>query len=220
MNKNIECILFDLDGTFADTSKDMCDALNTILTEKKFTNVNCKELKLHISRGAVGIIDYASKVNGRSIDSSLMRAEFLQEYSNNTFVHTKMVDGIAELIKNIEKNHIKWGIVTNKHSKYVNKILKGFSINEDVKYLITGDMLEETKPSPEGLLKAIEMADVNAENTIYVGDDERDIIAGKNAGMFTVAADFGFIGPDKDIHSWNADVNINKPLDLIKILSL
>ena len=84
MNKKIECILFDLDGTFADTSKDMCDALNTILTEKKFTNVNCKELKLHISRGAVGIIDYASKVNGRSIDSSLMRAEFLQEYSDNT----------------------------------------------------------------------------------------------------------------------------------------
>ena len=85
MNKNIECILFDLDGTFADTSKDMCDALNTILTEKKFTNVNCKELKLHISRGAVGIIDYASKVNGRSIDSSLMRAEFLQEYSNKIY---------------------------------------------------------------------------------------------------------------------------------------
>ena len=131
-----------------------------------------------------------------------------------------MVDGIAELIKNIEKNNIKWGIVTNKHSKYVNKILKGFSINEDVKYLVTGDMLEETKPNPEGLLKAIEMAGVDAENTIYVGDDERDIIAGKNAGMFTVAADFGFIGPDKDINSWNADVNINKPTDLIKILSL
>ena len=158
MNKKIECILFDLDGTFADTSKDMCDALNTILTEKKFINVNCTELKLHISRGAVGIIDYASKINGRSIDSSLMRAEFLQEYSDNTFFHTKMIDGISKLLEHIEKNNIKWGIVTNKHSKYVNKILKGFSIHEDVKYLVTGDMLEETKPSPEGLLKAIEMA--------------------------------------------------------------
>ena len=99
MNKRIECILFDLDGTFADTSKDMCDALNTILTEKKLTNVDCKELKLHISRGAVGIIDHASKVNGRSIDSSLMRAEFLQEYSDNTFVHTKMIDGICRANK-------------------------------------------------------------------------------------------------------------------------
>ena len=220
MNKDIECILFDLDGTFADTSKDMCDALNTILTEKKFTNVNCEELKLHISRGAVGIIDYASKINGRSIDSSLMRAEFLQEYSDNTFVHTKMIDGISKLIEHIEMNKIKWGIVTNKHSKYVNKILKGFSIDEDVKYLVTGDMLEETKPSPEGLLKAIEMANVDAANTIYIGDDERDIVAGKSAGMLTVAADFGFIGPDKDMYSWNADVNIDNPTDLIKILSL
>ena len=220
MNKDIECILFDLDGTFADTSKDMCDALNTILTEKKFINVCCNELKLHISKGAVGIIDYASKVNGRPIDSSSIRADFLQEYSINTFVHTKMVDGISKLLGYIKKNNIKWGIVTNKHSKYVNKILEGLTIARDVKYLVTGDMLKETKPNPEGLLKAIDMAEVTAENTVYIGDDERDILAGKNAGMLTVAADFGFVGPEKDILSWNADINITSPIDLIEILAL
>lgn len=220
MKNKINCILFDLDGTFADTSKDMCAALNNILTERNLANVNCDELKLHISRGAVGIINYASEVNGRSIDSSSMRSDFLQEYSDNTFIHTKMVNGIKELVNHIERSNIKWGIVTNKHSRYVNKILEGLTISEDVKYLITGDMLKETKPNPEGLLKAIQLADVNAENTIYIGDDERDIIAGKSAGMFTVAADFGFIGADQDILSWGADLNITKPTELIEILAL
>ena len=131
-----------------------------------------------------------------------------------------MVDGISKLLGYIKKNNIKWGIVTNKHSKYVNKILEGLTIARDVKYLVTGDMLKETKPNPEGLLKAIDMAEVTAENTVYIGDDERDILAGKNAGMLTVAADFGFVGPEKDILSWNADINITNPIDLIKILAL
>ena len=94
----IECILFDLDGTVADTSIDMCNALNTVLLQNKFKTVDCNELKTHISRGALGVIEYASTVNQRSIDSSLLRAEFLQEYSNNCFIHTKMIKNINSLI--------------------------------------------------------------------------------------------------------------------------
>ena len=94
----IECILFDLDGTVADTSVDMCNALNTVLLQNKFKTVDCNELKTHISRGALGIIEYASTVNQRSIDSSLLRAEFLQEYSNNCFIHTEIIENMNELI--------------------------------------------------------------------------------------------------------------------------
>ena len=209
-----ECILFDLDGTFADTSIDMCNALNKVLTKYKFKNVDCSGLKTHISKGAVGIIDYASVINQRSIDSSLLRSEFLQEYSENTFIYTKMIDGMEKLLEHIEKNNIKWGIVTNKHSKYVNKILEGFALSNRVKCLVTGDMLQETKPNPEGLLLAANILNVNLNDTIYVGDDERDIIAGKNAGMKTVAADFGFVNKDYDIFSWNADGVIKKPMML------
>ena len=93
-----ESVLFDLDGTFADTSIDMCNALNKVLSKNKFKNVDCVGLKTHISKGAVGIIEYASIINGRSIDSSLLRADFLQEYSENTFIHTKMIDGIKQLL--------------------------------------------------------------------------------------------------------------------------
>ncbi len=209
-----ESVLFDLDGTFADTSIDMCNALNKVLSKNKFKNVDCVGLKTHISKGAVGIIEYASIINGRSIDSSLLRADFLQEYSENTFIHTKMIDGIKQLLDYIDKKNIKWGIVTNKHSKYVNKILDGFSLNDDIKCLVTGDMLQQSKPDPEGLLLAANILNVKLPQTIYIGDDERDIIAGKKAGMKTVVADFGFINEDKNISSWEADHIINKPMML------
>ena len=215
---NINCVLFDLDGTLADTSKDMCNALNIILSRNRFKSVDCLELKTHISRGAVGVIEYASQVNGRSIDSSLLRAEFLQEYSDKCFVHTKMIDDMEKLIDHLNNIQISWGIVTNKHSKYVNKILKGLSIDDKVACLITGDMVSEPKPNPEGLLEASKIAGINPSECIYVGDDERDIIAGRNAGMYTVAADFGFIHKDDSADSWHADKVIKKPSELINLI--
>ena len=215
---NINCVLFDLDGTLADTSKDMCNALNVVLLRNRFKPVDCLELKTHISRGAVGVIDYASDVNGRSIDSSLLRAEFLQEYSDRCFVHTRMIDDMKELIDHMNNTQISWGIVTNKHSKYVNKILKGLSIDDKVACLITGDMVSEPKPSPEGLLEASKIAGINPSECIYVGDDERDIIAGRNAGMYTVAADFGFIHKRDSADSWHADKVIKKPSELIDLI--
>ena len=215
---NINCVLFDLDGTLADTSIDMCNALNVVLSRNKFKSVDCLELKTHISRGAVGVIEYASHVNGRSIDSSLLRAEFLQEYSDKCFVHTKMIDDMKKLIDHMNNIQISWGIVTNKHSKYVNKILKGLSIDDKVACLITGDMVSEPKPSPEGLLEASKIAGINPSECIYVGDDERDILAGRNAGMYTVAADFGFIHKEDSADSWHADKIIKKPSELINLI--
>lgn len=215
---NINCVLFDLDGTLADTSEDMCNALNIVLSRNKFKTVNYLELKTHISRGAIGIIEYASHVNGRPIDSSLLRAEFLQEYSDKCFIHTKMIDDMSKLIDHLENNKIPWGIVTNKHSKYVNKILKGLLIDKKVTCLITGDMVNEPKPNPEGLLEASKLAGIKPSECIYVGDDERDIIAGKSAGMYTIAADFGFIHKDESAESWHADKIIKKPSDLINLI--
>ena len=215
----IKSILFDLDGTFIDSSMDICVALNKVLLEHKFDVVNCSELKYHISKGAVGIIEYASKVNGRSIDSSLLRAEFLQEYSKNCFVHTKMIDGMNKLIEFIENKNMKWGIVTNKHSKYANKIIEGLSLTNNVHCLITGDMVDNPKPSPDGLLKALIELNINPNEVLYLGDDERDIIAAKAAGMLTGAANFGFIKDIEDIKLWNSDIVINKPKDLIQYLS-
>lgn len=215
---NINCALFDLDGTLADTSKDMCNALNIVLSRNKFKTVDCLELKKHISKGAKGMIEYASYINGRPIDSSLLRAEFLQEYSDKCFVHTTMIDDMSKLISHMEKNQILWGIVTNKHSKFANKVLKGLLIDDKVKCIITGDMVSEQKPNPEGLLEASKLAGVKPVECVYVGDDKRDIIAGRRAGMYTVAADFGFIHEEDSVDSWNADKVITKPSELINLI--
>ena len=215
---NIKCIFFDLDGTLADTSIDMCNALNSVLLNNKFKTVDCNKLKTHISRGAKGIISYASDVNGRPIDSSLLRAEFLQEYSEKCFIHTTLIKNMMKLIDHIISNNILCGVVTNKHSKFVKKIINGLQLDTKLSCIVTGDMVAEPKPSSEGLLEACRLVNVAATDCIYVGDDERDIIAGKNAGMFTVAADFGFVNKDEDLKLWQADMIVNDPIELISLI--
>ena len=210
----IKSILFDLDGTLADTSHDMCDSLNRVLISHNLRQVDCLNLKKYISRGAIGVIEYASIVNKREIDSSLLRAEFLEDYKSNCFKKTRLNKNIDILLDYLIKMNIKVGIVTNKHSRYVNQIIKGLKIEDNMSCVITGDMVLNANPATDGLIKASEIIGFPHGSIMYVGDDERDIIAGRNAGMVTVAADFGFINDDDNINSWGADIIINDPIKL------
>tara|TARA_B100001564_G_C20566064_1_gene636086 strand:- start:426 stop:1091 length:666 start_codon:yes stop_codon:yes gene_type:complete len=210
----IKAVLFDLDGTLADTSQDMCASLNRVLVARRLKTVDCIKLKKHISRGAIGIIEFASHVNGRDIDSSLLRSEFLDDYKNHTFIKTKLNKDIDKLLQHLIKKNILIGIVTNKHSRYVNKIVEGLKLSEKLNCVVTGDMVLNAKPAVDGLIKAAEEIQCQVDEIVYVGDDERDIIAGRNAGMHTIAADFGFISSDVNIKSWNADLIIHNALEL------
>jgi HAD superfamily hydrolase (TIGR01509 family) len=210
----IKAVLFDLDGTLADTSPDMCASLNRVLVSHKLKTVDCVDLKKHISRGALGVIEYASHVNGRDIDSSLLRSEFLDDYKDHPFVKTKLNKDMDELINYLINKSIIIGIVTNKHSRYVKKIIEGLDLTEKLSCVITGDMVLNTKPAIDGLVKAAEEIQCNVDEIIYVGDDERDIIAGRDAGMNTIAADFGFISADINVKSWNSDLIIYDALEL------
>ena len=215
-SNKVKAVLFDLDGTLADTSPDMCASLNRVLAAHKLKTVDCINLKKHISRGALGVIEYASSVNERDIDSSLLRSEFLEDYKSHSFIKTKLNKNMDKLLDYLLGKNILVGIVTNKHSRYVNKITEGLCLNEKLSCTITGDMVLNAKPAIDGLIKAAEEIKCNVDEIIYVGDDERDIIAGRNAGMNTIAADFGFISSDINIKSWNADLIINDALDLKK----
>ncbi len=211
-NQEIKSVLFDLDGTLADTSQDMCDSLNRVLLKRNLKEVDCLNLKRYISRGAIGVIEYASIVNGKSIDSSMLRSEFLEEYKNNCFRKTKLNNNIPDLLNFLREKKIKIGIVTNKHSRYVTEIVKGLDILKDMSCVVTGDMVLNAKPAGDSLMKACEIINIPARNAIYIGDDERDIIAGKTVGMMTVAADFGFVNHEDNIKLWGADMIINDPL--------
>ena len=217
-NKEILSVLFDLDGTLADTSQDMCDSLNRILDLRNLKQVDCVNLKKYISRGAIGIIEYASVVNGKSIDSSLLRSEFLEDYKNNCFIKTTLNKDMDQLLDYLLNEQIKVGVVTNKHSRYVNKIIKGLGIEQDLSCIVTGDMVLNAKPASDSLMKAAKTIQCPPDNIIYVGDDERDIIAGREAGMITVAANFGFINDQINIYSWKADLIIDNPLSLKQYL--
>ena len=217
-SREILSVLFDLDGTLADTSQDMCDSLNRVLDTRNLKPVDCVELKKYISRGAIGVIEYASLVNGKSIDSSLLRSEFLEDYKSNCFIKTTLNKNMEQLLDYLLSVHIKVGVVTNKHSRYVNKIIQGLGIEQALSCVVTGDMVLNAKPASDSLIKAAEIIQCPTDNIIYVGDDERDIIAGKGAGMITVAADFGFINDEINVNSWEADLIIDNPLSLRKYL--
>ena len=210
----IKAVLFDLDGTLADTSPDMCASLNRVLVSHKLKTVDCMNLKKHISRGALGVIEYASHVNGRDIDSSLLRSEFLDDYKHYPFVKTRLNKGMDKLLDYLINKNIIIGVVTNKHSRYVKKIIEGLNLTKKLSCVITGDMVLNAKPAIDGLTKAAEKIQCNVDEIIYVGDDERDIIAGRDAGMNTIAADFGFISSDINVSSWNSDLIIYDALEL------
>ena len=213
-NQTIKSVLFDLDGTLADTSEDMCDSLNRVLKLRNLKQVNCISLKKYISRGAIGIIEYASIVNGKSIDSSMLRSEFLEDYKNNCFYKTRLNENIDILLEFLIENDIKVGVVTNKHSRYVNKIMEGLGLENDMSCIVTGDMVLNAKPASDSIIKAAELIKCPLDSIMYIGDDERDIIAGKAAGVTTVAANFGFVSDDININSWEADLIIDDPLKL------
>ena len=157
-------------------------------------------------------------VIGKSIDSSLLRSEFLEDYKSNCFIKTTLNKNMDQLLDYLLSVHIKVGVVTNKHSRYVNKIIQGLGIEQDLSCVVTGDMVLNAKPASDSLIKAAEIIQCPTDNIIYVGDDERDIIAGKGAGMITVAANFGFINVEINENSWEADLIIDNPLSLRKYL--
>ena len=213
-NHKIKAVLFDLDGTLTDNSQDMCASLNRVLVSHKLKTVDCMSLKKHISRGALGVIEYASQINGRDIDSSLLRSEFLEDYKHTPFAETRLNKDMDKLLSYLIKKNIIIGIVTNKHSRYVKKIVEGLGLTKKLSCVITGDMVLNAKPAIDGLIKAAEEIQCDVDEIIYVGDDERDIIAGRDAGMNTIAADFGFISDDINVKSWNSDLIIYNALEL------
>ena len=147
-----------------------------------------------------------------------MRSEFLEDYRENCITRTELVSGMDFLLSELENMSIRWGVVTNKHYKFASKIIEGLSIKNRSSCLITGNMVNNPKPSSEMLLKATDLLSLHTDNVMYVGDDERDIIAGKSAGMKTATANFGFIKNVINYRSWNSDYILNRPQDLLEIL--
>ena len=217
-NRKIEAMLFDFDGTIADTSYDMVNCLNILLRNHKKDTVHLNTAKNFISTGAGGLIDFACPDLSEN-NRKLYISEYLDIYKDNIFVKTHLFDGVVELIDMLVLKNYKWGIVTNKPGYLVNPIIEMMNFKYQPCCVVAGDTLRVKKPNPEPLLHASKIISCNPESCIYVGDDERDILAANAAGMISVAASYGFIDDLDQIKKWGSDYVINSPLDLTNFIT-
>ena len=211
-------ILFDLDGTLLDTAPDMVAALNRLLRESGEGPVDYELARAHVSKGALGLIDLGFGQLKEARRMSL-RDRYLEVYRGQLAQESRLFDGMEEVLQHIEGNGLVWGIVTNKPGFLTDPLLDELSLLGRSAVTISGDTLPERKPHPQPLLHAAAQIGVAPAHSIYVGDDARDIQAGNAAGMTTVTALYGFITPDDDPADWPADHQIERPGDLLTIIS-
>ena len=215
----IEAVLFDLDGTLADTALDLSGALNTLLARHGLPAKSMDEIRAQASHGAAGLIKLGAGITPDHPDYARWRTEYLDEYDSRYAQDTTLFDGVNELIAELGKRGIKWGIITNKPMRFTDKLVPklGFIIPPAV--VVSGDTCGEPKPSVKPMLYACGQIHAEPQHTLYVGDAERDIQAGRNAGMKTVLAEWGYISDEDDTDSWQPDYRIATPIELIGCLN-
>ncbi len=213
----IRAVLFDLDGTFADTAPDLGRAINLMRAARKLAPVAIADARRVTSLGARGLLDIGFGINPEHTDYPAMRDEFLHLYENNLCCDTTLFPGIAELINRLEQRQIIWGIVTNKAERFAKPLLQQLGYALRAACIIGGDTTGHLKPHPAPLLAAAEIIGIAPPACLYVGDDERDIQAGHAAGMRTVAVRFGYLNGSNP-ESWGADHLVSKPAEIEKIL--
>ena len=212
----IEAILFDLDGTLIDTAADMGGALNNLLLEEGLEPLPLDIIRPLVSQGGLVLtrLGFAGKVAEQEIEP--LRQRFLQHYHANVADESKLFDGYVEILDELEARSIPWGIVTNKPEWLTHPLLEQLDLAQRSGVVIGGDTLAQRKPHPLPLQVAAERLGVNCNNCIFVGDDERDIIAGKAANMKTLVAAYGYIEDAASIEAWEADGLIDQPHDLLE----
>lgn len=189
----IKAVLFDLDGTLIDTAPDMGGALNNLLIEEDLDPIPLESLRPYVSQGGLVLtrLGFEGKVPEAEIEP--LRQRFLQHYRAIVAENSRLFDGYEDILAEIENRAMPWGIVTNKPEWLTHPLLEQLRLAQRCAVVIGGDTLENRKPHPQPLQVAAERLGIACADCIYVGDDERDIIAGKAANMKTLVAAYGYI---------------------------
>ena len=211
----IEAVLFDLDGTLIDTAPDMGGALNRLLEEENHAPLPLELIRPYVSQGGLVLtrLGFADRVDEAEIEP--LRQRFLHHYRAMVADESRLFDGFETVLGELERRRLPWGIVTNKPEWLTHPLLERLELAPRAAVVIGGDTLALRKPHPEPLLAAAERLGVDRLNCVYVGDDERDIVAGKAASMKTLIAAYGYIEDAEAIHHWGADGIIDSPAALL-----
>ncbi len=211
-------VFFDLDGTLADTAPDLVAATNQLLSARNLPLKPYEQLRPCASAGARGLIGGAFGIDTKHPDFIPLRDEFFANYEKALFVHSKLFEGMEHLLNQLESAQLPWGIVTNKSERFTNPLIKLMGLSQRSASTVSGDTTPHSKPHPEPILHAARIANLDPNKSLYVGDDIRDVIAGKAAGMKTVAAAYGYCGCEEPPEAWGADFIIQTPQELLQII--
>ncbi len=210
-----ELVLFDLDGTLADTAPDLVGAINACLAERGLAPRPLAELRPWVSHGARGLIEKAFGFGPEAGQYEALRSEFVRRYEAELCTHTVLFPGVEETLAQIEAAGISWGIVTNKIARLTDPLVRALLLDRRAACVVSGDTAARAKPDPAPINYALERCARTAQSSVYVGDDRRDIQAGRAAGLRTFAAAYGYSVGIDDISQWQADHIIDSPMQLL-----
>ena len=212
---NIAAVLFDLDGTFADTAPDLANAVNVMRAARNLPAVAEEATRPVTSHGARGLLAAGFGMAPDHPEYAAMREEFLDLYARNLCVDTRLFPGMSELLSGLEAREIAWGIVTNKAERFAKPLMEQLDSGRRCACVVGGDTTSRTKPHPDPLLAAARLIGIAPHASIYVGDDRRDIEAGRAAGMKTIAVRYGYLN-GSDPETWGADAVVDTPQDVLR----
>ena len=211
----IEVVLFDLDGTLADTAPDMARTVNEMRLRRSLLPVPLEKVRPHVSKGARGMLLGAFEITAEHPDFTAMRDEFLALYADNLSVDTCLFPGMGELLEALEVRGMPWGVVTNKAERFARPVLQGLGLARRSRVLVGGDTCARAKPFPDPLLHAARLIGVTPSQTLYVGDDPRDVEAARAAGMPVLVAGYGYLGDGAPPITWGGDAIVDCPAQIL-----
>nr|WP_092761925.1 HAD-IA family hydrolase [Rhodoferax sp. OV413] len=218
MFRNIQAVLFDLDGTLVDSAPDLAGAVDKMRTDRGLSSYAPERYRPMVGAGARGMLGIAFDMQPDHPDFAAMREEFFVNYERRLTQETYAFEGVSELLAQLVARSLSWGVVTNKSERFAIPLTQSMPLFATAGAVVGGDTTPHAKPHPEPLLEAARRLGLAPERCVYVGDDERDIVAGRAAGMATVAAAYGYLGHNTDVERWGAHAAIHSPLDLLNCL--
>ncbi|WP_369538115.1 phosphoglycolate phosphatase [Leptothrix discophora] len=220
MRRRWAAVLFDLDGTLVDSAPDLGEAANELRLRHGLAPLPLADFRPMTGTGARGMVGVALGIGMDDPRFPAMRDEYLSLYEARMTRLTRVFETMLPVLDALDAAGLPWGIVTNKHTRYAEPVVQASGIALRSRVLVCGDTTAHAKPHPEPLLEAARRIGVAAQACVYVGDDHRDVIAGRAAGMATLAASWGYLGIGEKIDDWGADAVIDHPSALLNFLSM
>lgn len=214
---DVKAVLFDLDGTLIDSAPDLGAAADRMRTERGLPSLPLEAYRPMAGAGARGMLGIAFGITPEHPGFAELKEEFFRNYEACMTERTRAFDGVAELIDALVARRLAWGVVTNKSMRFTGPLTRAMPLFASAGAVIGGDSTPHAKPHPAPLLEAARLLGLGAADCVYVGDDLRDVQAGRAAGMPTVAATYGYLGTT-DVSAWGADRHIQSPLALLPLL--